>query len=319
MLFRSYCTAAIAAMVMAAAPSSPFAAAASTDAVEKNLRGEAASANKHQPQNRVLQEEEEFIFLEADIQYEDGVTAASRKLQGNSGNNPNRPEHTMNVQDIHGMIYEIEAGSGDTAGASSGATVTLPDNAYMNDKGKINLGGGTLNKKEKKEKRDLQEDDSSTELRRHLATLGTKTVVAVRVIANGAAYNRADEAGLSDDVFGTNGDAFNLKTGYEGCSHGQLIINPGGGDKGINDGVVTITVSTAATSGNDVNMRNDITAAINAQFGVTNPTQIADHWMYCLPPGVMNGIAYAFINSWMSVYSNEWCNYPSGQIHELGQ
>jgi len=264
-------------MVMAAAPSSPFAAAASTDAVEKNLRGEAASANKHQPQNRVLQEEEEFIFLEADIQYEDGVATASRKLQGNSGNNnPNRPEHTMNVQDIHGMIYEIEAGSGDTAGASSGATVTLPDNAYMNDKGKINLGGGTLNKKEKKEKRDLQEDDSSTELRRHLATLGTKTVVAVRVIANGAAYNRADEAGLSDDVFGTNGDAFNLKTGYEGCSHGQLIINPGGGDKGINDGVVTITVSTAATSGNDVNMRNDITAAINAQFGVTNPTQIAD-------------------------------------------
>eukprot|EP00985_Skeletonema_marinoi_P002093 scaffold846_cov149-Skeletonema_marinoi.AAC.6 len=207
MLFRSYCTAAAAiAMVMAAAPSSPFAAAASTDAVEKNLRGEVASANKHQPQNRVLQEPEEFIFLEADIdiQYDE------------VGPNTNTPEHTINVQDIHGMIYEIEAGSGDTAGASSGDTVTLPDSAFMNDKGKINLGGGTLNKKEK---RDLQEDDSSIELRRHLATLGTKTVVAVRVIANGAAYNRADEAGLSDDVFGTSGDAFNLKTGYEGCSH----------------------------------------------------------------------------------------------------
>ena len=40
--------------------------------------------------------------------------------------------------------------------------------------------------------------------------------------------------------------------------------------------------------------------------------------MYCLPPGTLSGIAYAFINSWMSVYSNEWCNYPSGQIHELG-
>lgn len=36
------------------------------------------------------------------------------------------------------------------------------------------------------------------------------------------------------------------------------------------------------------------------------------------PPGTMSGIAYAFINSWMSVYSNEWCNYPSAQIHELG-
>jgi len=32
----------------------------------------------------------------------------------------------------------------------------------------------------------------------------------------------------------------------------------------------------------------------------------------------MSGIAYAYVNSWMSVYSNEWCNHPSGQMHELG-
>ncbi len=30
------------------------------------------------------------------------------------------------------------------------------------------------------------------------------------------------------------------------------------------------------------------------------------------------GIAYAYINSWNSVYSNEWCNYVSAQLHELG-
>ncbi|KAL3804560.1 hypothetical protein ACHAWO_005455 [Cyclotella atomus] len=65
-------------------------------------------------------------------------------------------------------------------------------------------------------------------------------------------------------------------------------------------------------------MRNAITAAINAEFGVSNPSALANHVMYCLPTGTMSGIAYAYINSWNSVYSNEWCNYVSGQMHEIG-
>eukprot|EP00984_Skeletonema_dohrnii_P033553 scaffold30473_cov150-Skeletonema_dohrnii-CCMP3373.AAC.1 len=209
-MFRSFFTAA--AIALAATSTVGVGAAV----VEKSLRGRNAdtvvSANKRH--HRVLLEEE-FTFLIADIQYDDGITATSRKLQGNSnnrGNNPNKPERTMNVQDGNGMIYEIEAGSGDTAGTSSGSKVTLPDKAFMTPgTNKINLNGGGLKKKTKKpkKKRDLQEDDSSTEMRR-LTAIGTKTVVAVRVIATGGAYNWADEAGLSDDVFGTNGDAYNL-------------------------------------------------------------------------------------------------------------
>lgn len=232
--------------------------------------------------------------------------------------NPTSPSIPFNVEDANGNIYEIEAGSGDTSGIASGATVTLPPQAYRNPSGKINLAGGALVQKKKKN-RDLQQDGSATDLRRHLAdNIGTKTVVAVRVVASGGAYNAATPAGLSDDVFGTGSDTFNLKSAYEGCSHDQLTINPGGAANGIVDGVVTITVDTAATSGNDGVMRNAVTDAIKAQFGVSHPTNIADHWMYCLPPGVMGGIAYAFVNSWMSVYSNQWCNYPSAQVHELG-
>lgn len=40
--------------------------------------------------------------------------------------------------------------------------------------------------------------------------------------------------------------------------------------------------------------------------------------MYCLPPNSMSGIAYAYMNSWMSVYANDWCNYLSTQLHEVG-
>ena len=280
MLLRSF---AIAAMVATSQLASTAAQSSSY------VRGAAANNNsKDHSRHRVLQEEE-FTFLIADIQYEDGVAAASRKLQGNSqgngngnglGNNPNKPERTINVEDANGMIYEIEEGSGSVEGIQSGAKVTLPPQASLTAQNKITLNGSSLKKKAKKanNKRDLQEDDSSTEFRRHLATTGTKTVVAVRVIAAANAAYGYSEATLSDEVFGTSGDGFNLKKGYEQCSHNQLTINPGGSAKGIVNGVTTITVSTVVTPGTptDVAMRDAVTAAINAQFGVSHPTAIAD-------------------------------------------
>ena len=65
-------------------------------------------------------------------------------------------------------------------------------------------------------------------------------------------------------------------------------------------------------------MRNAVTAALNSKFGVSSPSQLASHVMYCLPPGTMSGIAYAYIDHWMSVYSDEWCTYVSAQLHEVG-
>jgi hypothetical protein len=284
MLFpSSYC---IAAVIVAALAATSFAVGVSAVAIEEtSLRGGWNANNQQHPNShRVLQEEEEFTFLIADIQYEDGLTATSRKLQGNSqgngnglGNNPNKPEHTLNVEDANGMIYGIEEGSGDVEGIQSGSTVILPPQATLNSKRQINLGGASLKKKPKKasNKRDLQEVDSSTELRRHLATTGTKTVVAVRVIAAANAAYGYSEAVLSDEVFGTSGDGFNLKKGYEQCSHNQLTINPGGSSYGIVNGVTTITVATDVTQGDEV-MRDAVTAAIDARFGVSHPTEIAN-------------------------------------------
>ena len=68
----------------------------------------------------------------------------------------------------------------------------------------------------------------------------------------------------------------------------------------------------------DVTMRNAITSELNRLFVFSSPTSLANHVMYCLPPGTMSGIAYAFVNSWMSVYSDQWCTYVSAQMHELG-
>ncbi|KAL7464254.1 hypothetical protein ACHAXS_004610 [Conticribra weissflogii] len=64
-------------------------------------------------------------------------------------------------------------------------------------------------------------------------------------------------------------------------------------------------------------MRNAISSELFNILG-TLASNLADHVMYCLPPNTMSGIAYAYINSWNSVYSDYWCTYVSAQMHEIG-
>jgi hypothetical protein len=33
---------------------------------------------------------------------------------------------------------------------------------------------------------------------------------------------------------------------------------------------------------------------------------------------MMSGIAYAYVNSWNSVYDDDWCMKVSAQVHEIG-
>jgi hypothetical protein len=151
---------------------------------------------------------------------------------------------------------------------------------------------------------------------RRLAVVeGNRSVLVVRVEAADASTGFTTLQ-LSDSVFGTSGDPVNLKSQYLACSHNKLNFVPasdrvkvsGATGSNISAGAVTVQVSTLTSEGDGV-MRNAITAALNAQFGVTSPTQLANHVMYCLPPNTMSGIAYAYINSWNSVYSNQWCTY----------
>jgi len=156
--------------------------------------------------------------------------------------------------------------------------------------------------------------------RRKLAVIGEKTVLVVRVIATNA-QTTAEKSELSDGVFGTNGDPVNLKSQYKDCSHNQLIFNPvpdSAGAGTIQDGVTEVTIAVAASLGNDGLMNNAITVELNAAFGVTLPSEIADHLLYCLPANTLDGIANAILNGWRSTYNNEWCGYQSVLVHEVG-
>lgn len=89
----------------------------------------------------------------------------------------------------------------------------------------------------------------------------------------------ADEATLSNSILGTSGDTTNLASQYSACSHGKLnfvgVDNRSGTSTSISNGVVTVTLNTSVSDGDTV-MRNAITSELNAQFGVSSPTQFTN-------------------------------------------
>ena len=151
--------------------------------------------------------------------------------------------------------------------------------------------------------------------------VGVRRVLVVRVVAADG-QSTSTEQQLSNAVFGTSGDLVNLKSQYRACSYNQLLFEPVS-EIGVVDGTTTVTVSTTIGQGSaqlHAIMSNAITTALNAKFGVSNPGLLADHILYCLPPGafkvvdkdgnLVDGKAYATettaVGSWLSVYNDEW-------------
>jgi hypothetical protein len=154
-------------------------------------------------------------------------------------------------------------------------------------------------------------------LRRLAGVTGVKTVLVARIVAPDRSTT-SSEAVISNKVFGTSGDEVNLRSQYWACSHGQLEFKPAEGAD-ITNGVTTVNIGINVNGNTDGIIRNAATTALATKFGVSSASQIADYVMLCIPPGTSGSwIAYAYINSWLSVYNNGWCNYPSGQMHEIG-
>ena len=149
------------------------------------------------------------------------------------------------------------------------------------------------------------------------ATTGDKTVLVVRVIALDASTT-ADEATLSDDVFGTHGDPVNLKTQFSKCSQGQLNFIPAVGT-GITDGATTVSINVVSKDLDYAVIRNHVWDALKTKFSVSTPGDLADHVMFCYPHLAMGLYTIdAQINSWYSAYNDQWCGFVSYHMYTVG-
>ena len=287
-----------------------------SSAVASHLRGidELSHAN-----HRILQKDLVGTYLKCDgdceednIELDDGSGAIySITNPGKSG--------WAKEQGLQSGISSIVIGKG---AAVHGATIDMKGNP---PRGKPDDTPGNPFTRSLKEEELTPEQEANVAVlkdqRRRLATVvGTKPVLAVKVIHNGSGSlgtTTNTAAGLADSIFGAavgGSDQVNLYSQFKACSHGQLEMVPAtnrasnnGAVTNIVNGVVEVTVSTdCTTTPCDGQMTNDVNAALSAAFGsaVLGGT-LANHVMHCLPNNAMSGIAYAYINSWNSVYANQ--------------
>lgn len=116
--------------------------------------------------------------------------------------------------------------------------------------------------------------------RRNLAvTTGDKTFLVVRIVAADASTT-ASTAQLSDSVFGTSGDPFNLQSQYESCSNQKLNVMAADASHhtAINDdGTITVTIPDAVTGVDDGVIRAAATSALQTKLGGSAPNSVVNH------------------------------------------
>jgi hypothetical protein len=156
-------------------------------------------------------------------------------------------------------------------------------------------------------------------LNRKLRT-GTKTVLVLRAVASDSSTT-ASESELSDDIFGTSGDVVNLKSQYALCSDGKLQFQPLTTNNLVGeDGVYTVNLPLITVAGaTRESIRNAMINQAATDLGASLNT-LVDHVMACIPPGTATSwIGSGTVNSWQTMYNDNWCRYQSIQLHEIGK
>ena len=157
---------------------------------------------------------------------------------------------------------------------------------------------------------------------RRLKSVGIRTIVIVRVTTSDGQVSKTASQ-IADAFFGVGGDSNNLKSRYADCSMGKLTFNPGTGHDFV-DGVAEISVSATAVGANILDFQAKITDALLAKYG-SSLRNTYNHVVYSVPKGTTMGaggsdrwIAFAYMNSYLSVYNDDNIVYISNQVHETG-
>eukprot|EP00580_Thalassiosira_gravida_P017482 CAMPEP_0201658610 /NCGR_PEP_ID=MMETSP0494-20130426/1481_1 /ASSEMBLY_ACC=CAM_ASM_000839 /TAXON_ID=420259 /ORGANISM="Thalassiosira gravida, Strain GMp14c1" /LENGTH=1055 /DNA_ID=CAMNT_0048135709 /DNA_START=93 /DNA_END=3260 /DNA_ORIENTATION=+ len=156
---------------------------------------------------------------------------------------------------------------------------------------------------------------------------GTQPVLVVRVIDKDGRAVPGSAAHISNKIFGTNGDVETMKSQFASCSINNLnIVSNQYGDR--NDeivsklsapGVLEVTIPVSLNNSQNV-IRSAIQNEVNDALGLRIPNAAFAHVMYVLE-GCYEGCgwaAYAYVNSWLSVYQSAYYSMPAVQMHELG-
>ena len=155
--------------------------------------------------------------------------------------------------------------------------------------------------------------------RRLAVVTGVKPILVVRVTDSAGLVRSESASVISDDIFGTSGDTMTLKSQMYDCSFGQLDITaglPANPDPNeVAPGVVEVDINVSFNNPRST-VRNAVTTAVQAKLGITLPGPY-QQVMYVLEGCYQDcgWAAYAYVNSWMSVYQGNYYKMVGVQMH----
>jgi hypothetical protein len=164
--------------------------------------------------------------------------------------------------------------------------------------------------------------------RRNLAVVtGDKPILVVKVTDSAGLARSETSAQIGDNIFGTLGDTNNLKSQLFDCSMTKLTVTEGDpsltngvpNGKGVAPGVMEVTIPVPLEGNGRSTIRNAVTTAVQNAIGETLPGRY-QQVMYILEGCYVDcgWAAYAYINSWNSVYQGNYYYMTGVQVHELG-
>jgi hypothetical protein len=129
-------------------------------------------------------------------------------------------------------------------------------------------------------------------------------------------------------VFGTGTDPVNIKSALEECSWNKITVLPKAltenGDPDdtheVATGVIEVTIDISLTDQSRDNIRNAITTKVQQLLGYSLPGPY-DYVLYSVQGCYVDcgWAAYAFINSWNSVYQDVYYKRPGVLMHEVSK
>ena len=154
--------------------------------------------------------------------------------------------------------------------------------------------------------------------RRLAVVIGDKPILVVKVTASdGKARSESTDA-ISDDVFGTFTDKLNLKSQMSTCSFNQLNIialNSAGANE-VSPGVIEVDIPMTLEGNGRYTIKNAVTTAAQNKLGFNLPGPY-QQVMYVLEGCYQDygWAAYAYVNSWLSVYQGDYFKFVGVQMH----
>ena len=149
---------------------------------------------------------------------------------------------------------------------------------------------------------------------------GIKSFLVVRVTDSAGRVHPDSAAMISDNIFGTSGDPLNLKSQMAACSFNKLRITNSYSVDISNHlaapGVINISIPIELAGNNRQAVRDAIVKATETKLGFSLPGPF-HHVMYILEDCYVDcgWAAYAYVNSWLSIYQSDNCKKFSYQMY----